>query len=411
MSLLERLDEQGLGVTSSKEGLIEARPHDVDRVRSLVRACREAESSVLFEVDGLPPSPLWAPAREPAADASGGKAVVVRVSLEGICDLEVDGENLLATVGAGVKVDALEEQLVSRGYTLGFQDPPAEPVGAWLAGSEPGPCCRRSFPGWSPVAALEAVLLEGTIVRTSLTPRSATGPDPKALLVGGAGRLGVITRATLRIHPCARAKRIVMAFVDPGDALGAVVEALGRGLVPDSFGLLDGGVGETLLTWETNGEPGRVARGSLLIDEVAALNGGRRLGSLVRDPGSSPSLAKEASAATPSHLGAAGASEVRAAACRFASKGAEARVAVGFGARWSRVLLVRRALLNSLGPGVRLHLERALPEGCLGIACVEADRAEEARAAIRKAGAFPAGDEDRDSWIEGVCCALLGDGR
>jgi FAD/FMN-containing dehydrogenase len=49
--------------------------------------------------------------------------------------------------------------------------------------------------------ALEAVLAEGTFYRSKETPRSATGPDLDHLLLGGEGRFGVITRATLRLMP------------------------------------------------------------------------------------------------------------------------------------------------------------------------------------------------------------------
>ncbi len=408
MSLVEELGSRGL--LARKEGeALEVRPTDADDVRELIRTCRELGEQVLLEVDGLPAAPLWVPGSR-GESVPNGEGIRVCVRLAQLKAFSLDRESHLVSVGAGVTVASLEEELLKQGFTLGFKDCPGTPIGAWLAAGEPGPGSRRSFPGWSPVAALEAVLLQGAMVRTTLAPRSATGPDPKALLVGGCGRLGVITKATLRVFPAARVKRLVMAFADVADAVGTVVEALGRQIVPDGFGLLDGGgSAETLLTWETSGEPGRVARASIAIDEVSASNGGRRLGSLVMEPGEEVKRSSDEVLDGSFLSGAAGPTEVRAAAARLQGKRAGTMIALGFGARWSRVLLVRRALINEIGPGARLHLERALPEGGLGIACVAPSSAEAAREAIRRAGGFPVGDEENDSWVDGVACALLGD--
>ena len=45
------------------------------------------------------------------------------------------------------------------------------------------------------VVGIGWVLPDGTRVRGKLTPRSATGPDPDALVLGARGALGVITEA------------------------------------------------------------------------------------------------------------------------------------------------------------------------------------------------------------------------
>ncbi len=408
MSLIQDLEGVGLGLSKGQDGAIKAYPLDAEEVQALVRTCRRAKEHVLLEIDGLPPTPLWAP-QEGMAFSSADEETRVCVDLGKMKAVALDRESHLVNAFAGISVSDLEEYVSEHGFTLGLQDPPALAVGAWLALNEPGPGSRLAFPGWSPVAAVEAVLLEGSLIRTSRVPRSATGPDPKALLIGGKGRLGVITRVTLRMYPAARGKRIVMAFADAADAVGAVIEALGQDLVPDAFGLLDGGISESVLAWEVRGDPGRVARVSLAIDEVAALNGGRRLASIVREPGAQGEMLKEPEVPGLGDLGAAGPVEVRAAAARRAGRRPEPSVAIGFGARWSRIVLVRRALINELGGSVRLHLEKALPEGGMGIACVDSENSPRARDIIRQAGGFPVGDEESESWIEGVAGTLLGE--
>ncbi len=405
MTLLERLEILGVIKNLGGGGTLTIRPADVHGVREAVLECRKEKTPVMVEVEGLPPVPMWS-YREPSA-ANANTAARVFFDLGALRNLTLDRESHLVTAEAGITVSDLESEVSRRGFTLGLHETPSTPLGAWLALAEPGPACRRSSPGWSPVAGLEAVLHEGSVVRTTVTPRTATGPDPKALLIGSNGRLGVITRATLRIYPSAERKREVLAFADAAVAVGTVVEALGRDLIPDAFGLLDGGDSETVVTWDMHGDPEMVAMVSLTLEELCNLNGGRRLSSLAA--GGDRLTEKERNGARSCVAdGAAGPVEIRAAA-KGANGNGKTMIAIGFGCRWSRVVLVRRALLNALGPSARLHLERALPEGACGIACLPSNQVETARTSIRKAGGWLTGDEGGDDWIDGVAGVLLGD--
>jgi alkyldihydroxyacetonephosphate synthase len=62
------------------------------------------------------------------------------------------------------------------------------------------------------VMSVEAVLPDGTIVNTLAVPRHASGPDLTQLFLGSEGTLGVITKATLKIHPIPQTRRF-HAFV------------------------------------------------------------------------------------------------------------------------------------------------------------------------------------------------------
>jgi FAD/FMN-containing dehydrogenase len=401
MNLRARLEGLGMDVTVAGDGIVAVKPRDASEVARAVGACRETPGVRAIEIDGLLPAPIW----ETGANDDGPDDDAERLCLDlgRLDEVSINVESHLVAAGAGLTVSALETALGGHGFTLGWPDVPDAPLGAWLATAEPGPGSSRAYPGWSPVAGVEAVLLDGTPFRTTLAPRSASGPDPKALLVGGRGRIGVITRVTLRIHPAdASRKRLVFAFPEPTAAVGAVVEALGRDVHPDGFGLLDGGVAEAVLTWETRGEPRRVALVSLAVDEVCVVAGGRRLSVDTAEGGG------HGGRPLAGHRGAAGPSEVREAAARSGVTDDAPIIAIGFGARWSRVVLVRRALLNALEGRARVHLERALPEGAVGIVCVPPEAADVARGVVREAGGWLVGDGDGESWIDGVAGALLG---
>ena len=355
-------------------GGLRVRPPDSVSVARVVAACRDAGAPVAL------------------AGAAGDSAV--ELDLEGLDAIEVNAESHLVRAGAGVPVDALERVLHEARLTLGWPELPAAALGAHLAAGEPGPGGAAALPGWSPVVALEAVLLDGTPLKTTVAPRSATGPDLKALLIGGRGRVGVITGATLRVHAAPQLlRRVVHAFPDHASAVAAAAECLGRDLLPDRFGVLDGGPeGEALLTWERHGEARRVGLEATVVEEVCGAGGGRRVAteartSLPRSGGSD---------------GAAGPVEVR-----RAIRG-ELEVLTTL-CRWSRLPVVRRALLEALGDGVRVHLARALPDGVVALLAVPAGRGAEAAEVARRAGCRLQGDADAGPWLLEVAGALGGE--
>ena len=62
------------------------------------------------------------------------------------------------------------------------------------------------------VLALEAVLADGTLLRTfHRSLKGVTGLDLTQLLIGSEGTLAVIVAATVRIHPLPTARRTVLA--------------------------------------------------------------------------------------------------------------------------------------------------------------------------------------------------------
>ena len=152
-----------------------------------------------------------------------------------VCDMKrmnrivwLDETALVVAAQAGITGTQLERQLRRKGFTLGafaFRHP-ASTVGGALAVRGGGHATERYGRLADKVVNLRAVLPDGLIVKTFPAPRSATGPDFDHLLLGSEGTLGIIFRATMRVHMLPAARSLVAArfatFAEGADALRAI---------------------------------------------------------------------------------------------------------------------------------------------------------------------------------------------
>jgi alkyldihydroxyacetonephosphate synthase len=115
--------------------------------------------------------------------------------------LALDETSHLATFEAGVAGPEIEKQLNGRGYTLGHfpQSFELSTLGGWIVTRSSG---QQSYH----YGRIEN-LFAGGHVETPLGemdfpvhPASAAGPDLKQMILGSEGRLGVVTKATLRVR-------------------------------------------------------------------------------------------------------------------------------------------------------------------------------------------------------------------
>lgn len=116
-------------------------------------------------------------------------------------------------VEAGALGIRFEEDLQERGLTLGHFPSSilCSTVGGWVAARSAGQCSGLYGKIEDMVLDLECVVGRGEIVRFH---RRAEGPDLTPILTGSEGVLGVITSATLRLHPDPKA-RAFAAFSFP----------------------------------------------------------------------------------------------------------------------------------------------------------------------------------------------------
>ncbi|MCZ7585085.1 MAG: FAD-binding oxidoreductase [Deltaproteobacteria bacterium] len=156
--------------------------------------------------------------------------------------LSFDEDSMIVSAQAGMLIWELERTISRRGYTLGHVPPtaPSSTIGGAIATRQAGRLSARYGRIEEMIVSLQAVLPDGSIVKTRTAPRSATGPDLDHLLIGSEGALGIITRAKLRValSPERRvfAAHAFSSFENGARALRLVVRA---GLRPSGARLMD----------------------------------------------------------------------------------------------------------------------------------------------------------------------------
>ncbi len=150
---------------------------------------------------------------------------------------KIDEQSCTVTVQSGILAWDLETQLQKAGYTLGHY--PAcmycACIGGNLATRSAGILSSKYGKIEDMVLDLEVVLPTGEIIHTrpGVQPRQATGPDLNQIFVGSEGTLGIITEATLQIHPSPEERRFRgILFKDLHTALETVRKIFRKGLIP-----------------------------------------------------------------------------------------------------------------------------------------------------------------------------------
>lgn len=169
-----------------------------------------------------------------------GGAIVELVGLDAIGD--VDRENRLVTVGAGVIGSDLEAVLAPYDLAVGHypQSFSLASVGGWIAMRGSGTFSSLHGNIEDRIADLEVVLASGEIYRSRSLPRASEGPDLKSLFAGSEGTLGIITAATLKLVPKPQARRFDSArFERFTDALLAARRTLTAGVRPAVLRIYD----------------------------------------------------------------------------------------------------------------------------------------------------------------------------
>jgi glycolate dehydrogenase FAD-binding subunit len=171
-------------------------------------------------------------------DREGGDVVLSTLRLNRV--LEHEAGDLTATVEAGIRLSALNERLAEHGQMLAL-DPPGDPtVGACLAGNLSGPRRHRYGGPRDLVLGVTLVLGNGTIAHSGgKVVKNVAGYDLGKLLCGSQGSLGLIARASLRLHPRPVAARTLVAPVATPDEAERIAQAVHRStLVPSAVDLL-----------------------------------------------------------------------------------------------------------------------------------------------------------------------------
>ena len=150
--------------------------------------------------------------------------------------LALDETSRLATFEAGVAGPHLESQLNQRGYTLGHfpQSFEYSTLGGWIVTRSSGQQSLR-------YGRIEQLFAGGRMetprgrLELPVFPASAAGPDVREMVLGSEGRLGVVTQATVRIHPRPQTESFHGAFFRSWEQGRAAVRSIIQNNIPVSM--------------------------------------------------------------------------------------------------------------------------------------------------------------------------------
>jgi alkyldihydroxyacetonephosphate synthase len=130
--------------------------------------------------------------------------------------LNLDALSLVAELESGIMGANLELELNNRGYSAGNipQSLYCSTLGGWISTRAAGQFSTKYGKIEDMVLGMEVVLPDGSLLNVKPVPRRSVGPSLKDLFLGGEGTLGIVTRATISIHPLPR-RTIKQSFILP----------------------------------------------------------------------------------------------------------------------------------------------------------------------------------------------------
>lgn len=223
----------------------------------------------------------------------------VVLSLTGLNNIrQIDPRNFIMEVEPGVISQDVRDAANKQG--MFYPPDPAgmdqSTIGGNAATDAGGPACLKYGTTRDYILGLEAVLPDGSLIRTGVqTRKGVVGYDLTNLLIGSEGTLGIITALTLKLLPKpAGTSGIMCVFDNMVSAMNCVAAIMQNGYLPSAVEFLDHKclslVGEllpfplpgekpSLLIIETDGPPRQIADE---IAEICAIAGNEGAISLIR---------------------------------------------------------------------------------------------------------------------------------
>jgi len=157
--------------------------------------------------------------------------------------LEVDAENLCATVQPGVIIQDLNNAAVEHG--LIYPPDPGTVSTATMGGSVSE--CSGGLRGLKYgvtkhyIMGMELVLANGDVIKWGgKTVKNVSGYDLTALFTGAEGTLGIITKLLVKLIPAPEARKSMLAVFDDLDKAGNAISAIIRNkVIPATLEIMD----------------------------------------------------------------------------------------------------------------------------------------------------------------------------
>jgi alkyldihydroxyacetonephosphate synthase len=156
--------------------------------------------------------------------------------------LWIDPENRSACIEAGASGREIAEVLARHGYTIGHEPDSYEfsTLGGWVATHASGMKKNRYGNIEEIVLGVTAVTASGELARDAAPARESVGGDPARWLLGSEGRLGIVTRAVVKVRPLPEVQKhgsVIFSELDTGFAFVRDVQRAGA--APASIRLMD----------------------------------------------------------------------------------------------------------------------------------------------------------------------------
>jgi glycolate oxidase len=156
--------------------------------------------------------------------------------------LEIDLENAVARVQAGVRNLAISEAVAEHGLYYA-PDPSSQiacSIGGNVAENSGGVHCLKYGLTVHNVLGVRLITLRGDVLDLGGKMLDSPGYDLLALTMGSEGMLGVVTQATVKLLPTPPEKRVVLAaFTAVAPAADAVGAIIAEGLIPAGLEMMD----------------------------------------------------------------------------------------------------------------------------------------------------------------------------
>jgi len=156
--------------------------------------------------------------------------------------LEIDYDNRCAVVQPGVTNLGITQAVEAEGFYYA-PDPSSQiacTIGGNVAENSGGVHCLKYGLTTNNLLGLEAVLIDGTILRLGGKEMDAAGYDWLGILTGSEGLLAVVTEVTVRILPKpASAKALLIGFPTSEQAGACVGAVIGAGIIPGGMEMMD----------------------------------------------------------------------------------------------------------------------------------------------------------------------------
>lgn len=157
--------------------------------------------------------------------------------------LELDTDNLVATVQPGVVIQNLNNEALKHG--LIYPPDPGTVTTATMGGSVSE--CSGGLRGLKYgvtkhyIMGMELVLASGEVIKWGgKTVKNVSGYDLTALFTGAEGTLGIITKLLVKLTPAPEARKSLLAVFDDLDKAGSAISAIIRNkVIPATLEILD----------------------------------------------------------------------------------------------------------------------------------------------------------------------------